>query len=134
MKKLSFLLVITLLAFACEGKQGPIGPAGPEGEQGQQGEQGPEGPEGPPGESGATIIYEYGVISIGDYSDNYIWIFSTYLDEDDVVQVYVTPDQSIYAWLCVSEIELTNGLVYVYDPLYGFLGWEYMLKIIKNSG
>ncbi len=134
MKKLSFLLVITLLAFACEGKQGTIGLTGSDGEQGEQGEQGPQGPEGPPGESGATIIYEYGVISIGDYSNNYIWIYSAYLDEEDVVQVYLSPDQSVYAWLLVPAIELTYGLVYVYDPSYTFLGFEYMIKIIKNTG
>ncbi len=134
MKKLSFLLVITLLAFACEGKQGTIGLTGSDGEQGEQGDQGPGGPQGPPGESGATIIFDYGVILVGDYSNNYIWLFSSYLAEEDVVQVYVTPDQSLYAWLCASEIELTNGLVYVYDPSYNFLGWEYMIKIIKNSG
>ena len=122
MKKLNFLFIIALLAFACEGKQGPMGP---EGEQ---------GPAGPPGESGATIIYEYGTISVGDYDGSYIEIYSTDLNEYDVVQFYVTPDQSVYAWLFVSEIELTDGLVYVYDPSHYFLGWQYMVKIIKRSG
>ncbi len=134
MKKLSFLLVITLLAFACEGKQGPIGLTGSDGEQGEQGEQGPGGPQGPPGESGATIIYVYGTISWGDYSGDFIRIYSSYLAEEDVVQVYVSADPAVYAWRCVDEIQLTNGLVYVYDFWVDYLGYDYMVKIIKNTG
>ncbi len=134
MKKLSFLLVITLLAFACEGKQGPIGPAGADGEQGDQGEQGPTGPQGPDGESGATIIYEYGVISIGNYNGSFLEIFSSYLAAEDVVQLYMSPDQSIYTWMCIAEIQIVDGRLSLYDPSVLYLGFDYMIKIIKNTG
>ncbi len=119
MKKLSFLVLIALLTFACEGKQGPVGP---------QGEQGTDG------ESGATIIYESGVIVIADYESSYIVIYTAYIDETDVVQVYLSPDQAIYTWFCVSEIELTDGRVFILDPGFAYLGYDYMVKIIKSSG
>ncbi len=116
MKKLSFLVMIALLTFACEGKQGPVGPQGAD------------------GESGATIIYESGVIVIADYESSYIVIYTAYIDETDVVQVYLSADQAIYTWFCVSEIELTDGRVFIFDPGFAYLSWDYMVKIIKSSG
>ncbi len=131
MKKLSFLILIALLTFACEGKQGPVGPSGSDGEQGQQGEQGPEGP---PGESGPIMIYVSGAIVIADYESSYIVIYTASIDETDVVQVYLSPDQDVYSWLCISEIEITDGRVFIFDPGFAYLSWDYMVKIIKSSG
>ena len=116
MKKLSFLILIALLTFACEGKQGPVGPQGAD------------------GESGATIVYESGVIVIADYESSYIVIYTAYIDETDVVQVYLSPDQDVYSWLCISEIEITDGRVFIFDSGFEYLGYDYMVKIIKSSG
>lgn len=93
---------------------------------------GPAGPPGPAGEDGATIIYEYGVISIGDYSSGYVAIDSDYLEETDVVQLYVSPDPVIYTWAMWPLFEITDGTIYAYDPDYDLLGLDYMLKIIKD--
>jgi hypothetical protein len=108
------------ILFACEGKEGPMGP------------EGPAGPPGPPGEDGATIIYEYGVISAGDYSGGYIGIDSDYLEETDVVQFYVSPDPDFYTWAMWPLIEITDGTIYAYDPDINLVGFDYMLKIIKS--
>jgi hypothetical protein len=121
MRTFLLLLVSVFILFSCEGKEGPMGPAGPQGEP---------GPEGPPG---ATIIYEYGVVLNSDYSQDYIWLYSSYLEEEDVVQVYFSPNSNTYAWALEDQIELTNGLVYVYDSFQTYLGWEYMIKIIKSN-
>jgi hypothetical protein len=123
MKKAAFLLLAVLFVFACEGDQGPMGPPGPQGEQ---------GPPGPAGEDGAVIIYEYGTVSIGDYSGSYVVIESGFLEETDVVQLYFSPDPDVWTWLMWPLIEITDGTVYAYDPDVDLLGMDYMLKIIKN--
>ena len=131
MKKLSLFVLLAFLLFACEGKQGPVGPIGP---QGDQGDQGDPGLQGPPGESGATIIYLTGVVSNGNYNASFIEIISTYIETEDIVQVYMTPDQSLYAWLLIYDIQIMEGAVGIYDPSHVYLGFDYMVKIIKSSG
>ncbi|OQX91012.1 MAG: hypothetical protein B6D58_09020 [candidate division Zixibacteria bacterium 4484_95] len=111
MKKLVVLLFLVIL-FACEGKQGPMGPTGP---------------------SGATIIYITGVISNGDYEGDWIQFNNWYIEEDAVVQVYFSQDKDEYAWLFIEEFQLTRSIIYVYDPWREYLGYDYEIKIIKDS-
>ncbi len=118
MRNPMIMIVLGLLIMACEGKQGPVGP------------QGPPGPEGP---SGTPILYFRGSISAQDYEGPYIRIDHYIIEETDVIQVYLTPDQDAYTWLFMPYFELTDGIVYIYDPDQDFLYWEYMLMIIKDS-
>lgn len=120
MKRVWLVGLVALILFACEGKQGPMGP------------EGPAGPPGPAGEDGATIIYDYGTVSIGDYSGSYVVIDSDFLEETDVVQIYFSPDPDIWSWAMWPLFEITDGTIYVYDPDVALLGFDYMLKIIKN--
>ena len=122
MKGVITLLVAALMLLSCEGKQGPVGP------------EGPAGPAGPAGEDGATIIYEYGTVSIGDYNSGYIIIDSDFLEETDVVQIYFSPDPDVWTWAMWPLFEITDGTIYVYDPDVDLLGYDYMLKLIKDMG
>ncbi len=112
MKKLSFLLVITLLAFACEGKQGPVGPEGPR---------------------GTTTILLSGIIANGDYDGSFCKIYSFYIDDEDVVQVYISSDRSQWSWTFVDDFRLADGRVSIYDPYRDYLGYDYEIKIIKED-
>lgn len=112
------LIALGLLMMACEGKQGPVGP------------QGPVGEEGP---SGAPILYFRGSISAQDYEGPYIRIDHYIIEDRDVIQVYLSPDEERYTWLFMPYFELTDGIVYIYDPDQDFLHWDFMLMIIKDS-
>ncbi len=125
------LIAIMVLAFsglACQGDVGPIGPAG------QDGAEGATGPPGQPGEDGAVIISIYGSISNSDYENNFIYIESSYISDDDVVQLWMSSDAETWAYQFIEETYLTNGRVAVYDPYEEYLGWDYIVKIIKNQG
>ncbi len=127
-------LLLALVSLGCEGDTGPAGPAGETGADGPQGPTGPTGPTGPPGEDGAVIIHVYGTISISDYQGNLINILSSYISDTDVVQLWMSSDPALWAYQFIEDVQLTNGRVYVYDPLQDYLGWEYVLMIIKDSG
>lgn len=118
MKRAIALIVLGVLVFACEGKRGPMGP------------EGPAGPEGP---SGAPIIYFRGSVSSQDYEGDYIKIDHYMIEETDVIQVYLSPDEERYTWMFMPLYELTDGIVYVWDPDQDFLYWDFMLMIIKDS-
>lgn len=112
------IFALGLLTVACEGKQGPMGP------------QGPPGPEGP---SGTPILYFRGSISTQDYEEAYIRIDHYIIEDRDVIQVYLTPDEETYTWMFMPYFEITDGIVYIYDPNQDFLYWDFMLMIIKDS-
>ena len=118
MKRAIVLIVLGALVFACEGKRGPMGP------------EGPPGPEGP---SGAPIIYFRGSISSQDYEGDYIKIDHYMIEDRDVIQVYLSPDEERYTWMFMPYYELTDGIVYIWDPDRDFLYWDFMLMIIKDS-
>ncbi|MEE9552813.1 MAG: hypothetical protein V3W18_00840 [candidate division Zixibacteria bacterium] len=111
--------MLVLLIFACEGKQGPIGP---------------QGPAGPEGSSGAPILYYDGLISAQTYDQyGYINIEHYLITDEDVVQVYFSPNPNVYTWLSIPLFELTDGGIYVYDPDHTFEDWQYLIMIIKDN-
>jgi hypothetical protein len=115
-KRLAVILLPAMVIMACEGKQGPMGP------------QGPQGP------SGAPILYYNGHISAQDYDPyGYVQIEHYLIEEQDVIQVYLSPDPDYYTWMFMPLYEITDGTIYLYDPDHTFEGWEYMVMIIKNS-
>jgi hypothetical protein len=116
MKRVVCILGIAMLLFACEGDQGPVGP------------------QGPPGPSGAAITYIYGVIGTGDYSGAFIQIDHYAIDEDAVTQFYVSQNSDDYAWVFIEDFQLTEDRIYVYDPSRDYLGFDYMIMIVYDSG
>ncbi|MCD6160819.1 MAG: collagen-like protein [candidate division Zixibacteria bacterium] len=127
MKRVLLAVMLCLIMFACEGKQGPVGP------QGMQGEQGPQGIPGTDGDDGAVITYVVGVVSVGDYNGNCIDLYNTNFQEDAITQVYISPDAGPYAWGFLSEFQMGNGVLYIYDPYGDYMGWDYMVMVIENS-
>jgi hypothetical protein len=121
MKRIIVLLFFTAFFISCTGDQGPAGP---------QGETGPQGPEGP---AGATIVYITGSISSGNYDGNWIEIEDSSLVDSAVTQVFVSPDQTTYAWVSV-DFQFGEGIVYIYDSEQEILGWDYLIMIIVNAG
>ena len=112
MKKLSLVLIITLLAFACVEKQGPVGPEGPRGTR--------------------TIILS-GVIANGHYDGSFCRIYSPDIYDEDVVQVYISEDHTPWYWTFVYDFRLSHGRVSIYDPERDYLGYNYKIKIIKEE-
>jgi len=132
MRKLAVLLVAGLLFFSCTGDQGPAGLQGPQGDQGPVGPEGPQGPVGPEGPIGATIVYVTGVISVGDYSGEWVLIEDVAIRDDAVTQVYLSPSGE-EGWISLSLFVLEDGQVWINDPSQDLLGWDYMIVIIPNA-
>lgn len=128
MRKLTMILMLLAIAvFACEG------PVGPPGDQGIQGDQGIPGEDGAPGQDGAVIITVYGSISNSNYDGDWMEISSSYVGEEDVIQLYVSPDSELWAWRHVEGLQVTNSAVAFYDPGRDYLGYDFLLKIIKDQ-
>jgi len=123
MKRVLLAAMLSLIMFACEGKQGPMGP---------QGEQGIQGIPGTAGNDGAVITYVVGVVSIGDYDGAWIEFYNTNFQEDAITQVYISPDADNYAWEFLGEFQMANGVLYIYDPSVYLMGFDYMVMIIEN--
>ena len=118
MKRVINALLVILLLLACEGKQGPMGPPGP------------EGPEGP---SGAAITFIYGVISSSLYDQGWIDIEQWQINDEDIIQVYLSPDSQLYTWGLLGSFMLDENHIYIYDPDQDFLLFDYMIKIIHDT-
>ena len=116
MKRVVFAVILMFLFISCSGKTGPTGPAGPR------------------GYSGATIIYVIGVISSGQYHGSTIWIENPNIEEDAIVEVFASPDKNTYAYQNIYDFELTHTRIYISDGSMQYLGYDYMVKIIPNSG
>jgi hypothetical protein len=116
MRKIAFVLALSLLFISCSGKTGPTGPQGPR------------------GDSGASIIYIIGIFSSADYHGSTIWIDDLNIEEDAIVEVFASQDKDVYAYLNIADFQLTNSRIYILDAAHDYLGYDYMIKIIPNSG
>lgn len=138
-------VVISLLFLsicACTGDQGPMGPSGSEGQQGEQGETGPQGQPGPQGSTGLPgsmdCIVLTGTVSNSMYeTDNsgnfYVNIYNSSIKDNQITQVYFSSDANVYAWWSDSQWQLTNGVIYVFDPQKELLGYDYMILIAEGN-
>ena len=128
------LLVLALSFIGCEGPEGPVGPQGSQGLPGNDGEPGEDGQPGPEGPPGVAIIPISGVISIGNYQGNpdFARVEDYRIGENDVVQVFVTSDPTVYAWSFWPLYAVQPGWVSIYDPDHDLIGYHYLILVIKS--
>ncbi len=138
------LLISAFLLSSCEGPEGPAGPKGSQGSQGSagsigpagpEGPQGPVGPQGPPG-PGSLFTYLSGVISNSDYeysNEYYIRLEHESLHPSKSISVYLCPDPDEYAWMNISDFQVTNGVIYITDDEKSYLGWSIWTIIIEEE-
>jgi hypothetical protein len=136
-----WLAYICLIVPNCEGPQGPGGPAGTEGAQGvagppggdgAPGPQGPAGPQGDQGPPGINFVTFQGTITSGHYDGDWIQLVNSQIAEGDFVNAYVSPDQSVWAWQSIYDYQYTNLVIWIYDPDQYWLGYDYLVCLMKN--
>ena len=134
MKYLILVLITLSLFVSCTGEQGPMGPTGPPGPQGEQGE---EGPQGLPGVDGTVeYIVLTGVITSDMYVTNnlgdfWVEINNSQLEEDHLTQLYISSDIDTYYFWNISEWQISDGVIYIYDVDMDLIGYDYMILIAK---
>lgn len=119
MKKLSFMILITILLFGCDSLKGPTGPQGEQGEQGEDGEN-------------AEITVISGTLHEGDIVDSSYWLIPTeQIPENWLVIVYVRAGLP-YPWfepdwdLLTDDEGITTVAIYKGETVSGY---EY--RIVK---
>ena len=135
-----FLILICIVWFAtgCEGEQGAqgiTGAQGAKGEQGGTGEDGQDGQDGEDGESGIPpIIPITGMFVMGHYSESsdYASFYDTRIDEGDIVQLYLSSNPDVYAWLFYPDYQVTDYKMYIQGEDYWLVGKYYLILVIKG--
>ena len=92
MKKLSFMILITILLFGCDSLKGPTGPQGEQGEQGEDGEN-------------AEITVISGTLHESDIVDSSYWLIPIERMDDSLILVMANPLNT----RAIEEVEKATG-------------------------
>lgn len=124
------LLLLTALMIACTGPTGPQGLQGPQGLPGDSGITGTNGTNGQPGPGDITIVRDTLTLDMYNAPAERFEIECAAVIDTQYVDLKIRyTDSSL--WRADFEWEYMTGLVTIETRATGYVGWEYMITVIK---